>query len=61
MGNKIEIWGFIYNPNPELPGLGYKKEYYFVEVWRGESLLKTLWYAFRARKTYEMIKIEWRP
>lgn len=60
MGNKIEIWAWTFNPHPEIPGPGFDQEYRFVLVWRGESVLKGIWKAYRARKKAEMVKIEWR-
>jgi hypothetical protein len=61
MGDRVEVWGWIENQNPTKPGEGYGQHFYYVQVWRGQSLLRGLLAARKARRTYGCIKIEWRP
>lgn len=56
MGNTYEVYGWTYGDR-----LGTNKnEWYYKELYRGESLIAALWVAFRSRSHYGCIKLEMR-
>ncbi len=54
MGNKFEVHAW--------ESAGESSHYYWLEIYRGESLLKALYNLFWAkRQGWKCIKLEWRP
>ena len=54
MGNKFEVLAW--------ESAGESSHYYWLETYRGESLLKALYNLFWAkRQGWKCIKLEWRP
>lgn len=54
MGNTYEVYGWTYG---DRLGIG-KEEYYYKELYRGESMLVAIWTAFINKKSYGCVKIE---
>lgn len=53
MGNKYEVYGWRQvGHNPD--------RYQDVEVYRGESMLKALFHAWREKRRSPYVKVEWR-
>lgn len=54
MGNTYEVCGWTYG---DRLGLGHD-EWYYKELYRGESLIAALWTAFKHRRDYGCVKLE---
>ncbi len=54
MGNTYEVCGWTYG---DRLGLGHD-EWYYKELYRGESLMSALWTAFKHRRDYGCVKLE---
>ncbi len=54
MGNEFEVKAWEAADNSD--------HYYWLEIYRGENLIKALYYLFWAKKQgWKCIKLEWRP
>jgi hypothetical protein len=54
MGNGYEVYGWTYGDR-----LGLNKdEWYYKELYRGESLIVALWTVFRCKRQYGCVKLE---
>ena len=54
MGNTYEVCGWAYG---DRLGLG-RDEWYYKELYRGESLMAALWTTFKHRRNYGCVKLE---
>lgn len=59
MGNTYEAYGFATDATGQHFGTG-QFESWWVELYRGESLVRCLWAALRARRHYGCVKVEMR-
>lgn len=56
MGNSFEVSGWTFGDR-----FGNNRpEWYYKELYRGESLIKALWCALRSRGEYGCVKLEMR-
>jgi hypothetical protein len=60
MGNTWEVLAWAKNDDPGDPGPGYGQDFYFVQVYAGESRRAALKAATAAKRDHGMVKIEWR-
>ncbi len=56
MGNTYEVHGWTYGDRLCIG----EDEWYYKELYRGESLLTALWTAFRSRRHYGCVRMEMR-
>lgn len=56
MGNKYEVYGWTYG---DRLGIGYT-EWYYAEIYRGQSMVAALYHALIAKRHYGCVKLEWR-
>lgn len=62
MGNTWEVWAYVHNPDPTVPGEGYGSEYFYRLVYQGESKRQVRKAMKRARAAGAgCIRTEWRP
>ena len=60
MGNRYCVYGWTIASTNYPDGVVRVGEYYYRELYRGQSLAKALWTAFRARRSYGCVKLEMR-